>query len=95
MAEQTYLEVDLTIGLPVRYGMGFMLGADYMSFYGPGTPRAFGHIGFTNVVCWADPERDISVALMTSGKPLITPRAFSWMNIMLTVNRRCPRKRTV
>jgi len=95
VAEQTYLEVDLTIGLPVRYGMGFMLGADYMSFYGPGTPRAFGHIGFTNVVCWADPERDISVALMTSGKPLITPRAFSWMNIMLTVNRRCPRKRTV
>ena len=26
--EQSYLELDLTLGLPFRYGMGFMLGAD-------------------------------------------------------------------
>src|SRR5262249_8851364 len=63
--EQSYLEVDSFLGLPVRYGMGFMLGGDRFTPYGPHTPRAFGHLGFTNVVAWADPDRQISVGLMT------------------------------
>src|SRR5207253_6974417 len=43
-SEQSYLEIDLTLGLPFRYGMGFMLGADWLSPYGPDTRYAFGHI---------------------------------------------------
>ena len=74
-SEQSYLELDLTLGLPFRYGMGFMLGADWFSPYGPYTQHAFGHIGFTNVVCWADPDRRVAAALLTSGKPFLYPGA--------------------
>ena len=33
--EQSYLEIDSFLGMPVRYGMGFMLGSDHFSPYGP------------------------------------------------------------
>src|SRR5207248_2855236 len=33
VAETSYLEVDLTLGAPVRYSMGFMLGGRYASVY--------------------------------------------------------------
>lgn len=91
VAETSYLEVDLTLGFPVRYGMGFMLGADYLSLYGMRTAHAFGHLGFTNVVLWADPARDISVALMTAGKPVVSAGQLAWINVMHTISRRCPR----
>src|SRR5262249_42896194 len=71
--EQSYFEIDLTLGFPFRYGMGFMLGADWFSPYGPYTRHAYGHIGFTNILCWADPDRRVAVGLLTSGKPLAYP----------------------
>ena len=77
----------------MKYGLGFMLGDELVSFYGPGTPAAFGHLGFTNVLAWADPERDISVALMNNGKPFITPELVAWMRIMWTIGARIPRRR--
>lgn len=85
--EQTFLEVDSTIGLPVRYGMGFMLGSKWMSFWGHDTPRAFGHVGFTSVSVYADPDRDISVALMTTGKPMISLGQLTWLNVPRTIAR--------
>jgi CubicO group peptidase (beta-lactamase class C family) len=87
--EQTFLEVDSTMGLPVRYGMGFMLGSKWVSFYGHDTPRAFGHIGFTSLSIYADPDRDISVALMTTGKPLISLGQLTWLNVKRTIARVC------
>ncbi len=89
VAEQTFLEVDSTIGLPVRYGMGFMLGSKWISFYGPDTQRAFGHVGFTSVSVYADPDRDLSVALMTTGKPLISLGQLTWLNVARTIARVC------
>jgi CubicO group peptidase (beta-lactamase class C family) len=71
VVEQSYLEMDLTLILPFRYSMGFMLGAQWFSLYGPGTPHAFGHLGLTNVIVWADPEREVSAAILTSGKPVV------------------------
>jgi len=50
-----------------------MLGARALSLFGPDTEEAFGHLGFTNVLGWADPERALSVGLMTSGKPMLHP----------------------
>jgi CubicO group peptidase (beta-lactamase class C family) len=50
-----------------------MLGASTFSLFGPDTDEAFGHLGFTNVLGWADPERALSVGLMTSGKPMLHP----------------------
>ena len=91
IAEQSFLEIDSILGLPVRYGMGFMLGSKYASLYGYDTPHAFGHVGFTNVVAWADPDRTISVSLMTSGKPFITPGQVMWLNVGRTISRVCLR----
>jgi CubicO group peptidase (beta-lactamase class C family) len=85
--EQSYMQIDSFVGMPVRYAMGFMLGGDHFSPYGSGTPRAFGHIGFTNVIAWADPDRDISVGLMTSGKPFITPGQITWLNVARTISK--------
>ena len=82
VAEQSYLEVDFTIALPLRYGMGFMLGAEWLSLFGPDTEHAFGHVGFTNVIAWADPERQLSVALMTTGKPVLYPQIYSLWDVM-------------
>lgn len=82
IAEQSYMEPDFTLVLPFRYSLGFMLGAEWFSLYGPYTARAFGHIGFTNVFCWADPDREVSGALLTSGKPLVYPQIY-WIWEML------------
>ena len=61
-----------------------MLGARALSLFGPDTEHAFGHLGFTNVLGWADPERAISVGLMTSGKPVVNP----WLGDLWALTRR-------
>jgi CubicO group peptidase (beta-lactamase class C family) len=91
IAEQTFFELDLTVGAPLRYSMGFILGARLASPYGINTHRAFGHLGFTNVFVYADPARDIAVALMTSGKPILTPALARTMLIMQTIAAKLPR----
>lgn len=87
--EHSYLEFDLTLVLPLRYAMGFMLGAKVFSLYGPDTDRAFGHLGFTNIISWADPERQIAGALMTSGKPVIYPELYYLHDLMWTIGTVC------
>jgi CubicO group peptidase (beta-lactamase class C family) len=94
VAEQTFFELDLTMGAPIRYSMGFILGARFASPYGLDTPRAFGHLGFTNVFVYADPSRDIAVALMTSGKPALSIGVTRTLLIMQTIARRIPRDGT-
>jgi CubicO group peptidase (beta-lactamase class C family) len=73
VVERSYREFDLTLGAPMRHSAGFMLGADAVSLYGPDTDNAFGHLGFTNVLGWADPDRNLSVGIVTSGKPILHP----------------------
>lgn len=92
-SEQSYLEIDFTLGLPFRYSMGFMLGGKWVSIYGPGTQYAFGHLGFTNIVSWADPERQVAAALMTSGKPLLYPQIIYAIDIMRQIAAACPKDR--
>lgn len=94
IAEQTYFEIDLTLGVPIRYSMGFMLGGKIVSLYGLRTQRAFGHVGFTNVFVYADPSRDIAVALMTSGKPALSPGLARTLLVMQTIAQRVPRDGT-
>ncbi len=88
-SEQSYLEIDLNLGLPFRYAMGFMLGSKYLSVYGPDTEYAFGHIGFTNIVNWADPERHVAAALLTSGKPLVYPEIYYVWDIARQIGAAC------
>jgi CubicO group peptidase (beta-lactamase class C family) len=92
-AEQTYFEIDFTLGAPFRYAMGFMLGAKWFSLYGPDTEHAFGHLGFTNILSWADPERQVAAALMTSGKPLVYPELYYAYDIIRQIGRACPKVR--
>jgi CubicO group peptidase (beta-lactamase class C family) len=77
--------------MPIPYSAGFMLGSDLVGFYGPKTGKAYGHLGFTNVLGWADPERDLSVALMNNGKPLIALELLAWLDVMRTISTRVPR----
>lgn len=89
-SEQSYLELDLTLGVPTRYSMGFILGG--FGFYGPDSAHAYGHLGFINIVAWADPERQIAVALTNSGKPLFFPEIYFVYDIMRQIARACPKE---
>ncbi len=68
-------EFDLTLFLPIAYSMGFMLGNRFLSLYGWNHPHAFGHLGLTNIFCWADPERELVVSVLTTGKPIVSLHA--------------------
>ena len=64
-------EFDRMLLMPIRYSAGFILGANPVGLWGPRSETAFGHLGFTNNFCWVDRARDISVALLTTGNPLL------------------------
>jgi CubicO group peptidase (beta-lactamase class C family) len=64
-----------------------------LSLFGPDTEHAFGHLGFTNIVTWADPDREIAVALMTSGKPLVYPQIYYAFDVLRQINNAFPRRR--
>jgi CubicO group peptidase (beta-lactamase class C family) len=89
--EHSYLELDLTLGFPARHSAGFILGAKLLSLYGPDTDRAFGHLGYTNMLGWADPERALSVALLTSGKPILYPELPEFWNLARRIGAEAPK----
>ena len=93
LRERTRLQVDSTFGLPVRYGLGFMLGGGRFSFFGLGTRGAFGHIGFTNVVAFADPARALVFVLSNTGKPFLHPGMLRWFWVMQRATLTIPRVR--
>jgi CubicO group peptidase (beta-lactamase class C family) len=90
IGESSWLEVDLTVVLPIRYSLGLVLGSEHVSLYGPDTPNAFGHLGFINVLCWADPDRELSAALLTSGKPFVGAHLGAMVKLLGTISRRLP-----
>ncbi len=89
--EQSYWELDLTLGAPIRYGLGFMLGQWPVSLFGWDTPHAFGHLGYTNIFSWADPERDLSAAVLTSGKPILNAEMVRLMGLIFAIGRNFPK----
>jgi CubicO group peptidase (beta-lactamase class C family) len=90
-SEQSYGELDFTLGVPLRYGMGFMLGGEWLSLYGFDSQHAFGHLGLTNIMGWADPQRHLSVAVMTSGKPVVYPEMHRGLQLVYTIASSCPK----
>jgi len=91
LTEQSYLEVDFSLGFPTRFSYGFMLGAKILSLYGPDTEQAFGHLGFVNILGWADPERALSVGLITSGKPTLYPELPQFWGIGWRIGTEAPK----
>lgn len=91
VSEQSYREIDFTLGFPTRYGLGFMLGAQLLSIYGPDTEHVFGHLGYTNTIGWADPERATACAIVTSGKPIVYPELPDFWGVMRRIGQECPK----
>jgi len=91
LVERAHLEVDLSLGFPTRFSYGLMLGARVLSLYGLDTQHAFGHLGFTNMLAWADPERAISVAVLNNGKPILYPEMHRFLGTMQRITSEMPK----
>jgi len=89
--ERSHLEIDLSLVYPTRFSYGLMLGAQVVSLYGLDTQHAFGHLGFTNMLAWADPERAISVAVLNSGKPVVYPELYRFLATMQHITSTMPK----
>ena len=82
---------DRMIGMPFRYGdAGFMHGTDTISLYGWNHPRAFGHVGMSNSFTWADPDRELVVALLTTGKPILGTHLLAFPRVISEIHRSFP-----
>jgi CubicO group peptidase (beta-lactamase class C family) len=91
LTEQSRLEIDFSLGFPTRFSYGLMLGAQVLSLYGRDTDRAFGHLGFTNILGWADPERALACAVLTNGKPILYPELPRFYGLMQRITSEAPK----
>ena len=91
LVERSHLEIDLSLVYPTRFSYGLMLGAQMVSLYGRDTQHAFGHLGFTNMLAWADPQRAISVAVLNSGKPIVYPELYRFLGTMQCITSQMPK----
>lgn len=91
LTEQSRLEIDFSLGFPTRFSYGLMLGAQVLSLYGRDTDLAFGHLGLSNIMAWADPERGVSGGLVTSGKPTVYPEIHRFFGVMQRIASEVPK----
>ncbi|MHA3024644.1 lipase LipE [Mycobacterium sp. BMJ-28] len=85
------LRPDLATGLaPMRWGTGYMLGSKRFGPFGRGAAGAFGHTGLTDIAVWADPDRALAVAVVSSGKPSGHPEAKRYPALLDSINREFP-----
>jgi CubicO group peptidase (beta-lactamase class C family) len=91
LTQQSHLEIDFSLGFPTRFSYGLMLGADVLSLYGRDTDLAFGHLGLINIMGWADPERALSGALITSGKAVVYPEVHRFYGVMQKIASEAPK----
>lgn len=83
------MSLDRTLMILMRYSEGMMLGARPAGLYGPDTARAFGHLGFMNILGWADPQRNVSAALLTTGKAILGTHLIALGKLLATISKRC------
>lgn len=88
LTEQTKFEVDLSLGVPMRFGYGLVMGGKRVSLFGPETRQAFGHPGLSYILAWADPERALSCAILTTGKPTAYPEAGRFFRLVFGITAR-------
>lgn len=85
--EARRLRPDLATGLaPMRWGTGYMLGSRRFGPFGRDAEGAFGHTGLTDIAMWADPQRALSVAVVSSGKPSGHPEAKRYPALLNAIN---------
>ena len=83
------INFDRSMLIPMRYSEGMMLGVNPAGLYGPFTHNAFGHLGFMNVLGWADPDRDISAAILTTGKAIVGTHLVALAKLLNEICQRC------
>lgn len=83
------LEIDRSLMLPMRYSAGMMLGGSPVGIYGMDTEYAYGHIGYANIFAWADPQRDIAVSLMNTGKAVLGPHLVPLIKLLGKISGAC------
>lgn len=91
---QSHMEVDLSLGFPIAFSQGYMLGGRMLSLFGPDTQQAFGHLGWINILSWADPERALSVAMITTGKAVIYPEIARFWQVTRRIGREADKVQT-
>jgi CubicO group peptidase (beta-lactamase class C family) len=83
------MQFDGTLGMPMRFSAGFMLGENPLGLFGPRCRETYGHIGFMSIIAWADPMRDVSVALLNTGKSVAPSGFLHIARILGAINRAC------
>lgn len=83
------MSFDSTLMIPMRYSEGMMLGASPVGLYGPMSAQAYGHLGFMNILGWADPQRDIACGLLVTGKAVLGGHLLALAQLMNTIVQRC------
>ena len=60
---------------------------------GPHSREAFGHVGLINKFAWADPQRQQSVAILTSGMLLVAHHLLPFARLVRSIGLRVPQSR--
>ncbi|MBV8062369.1 MAG: beta-lactamase family protein [Nevskia sp.] len=89
VAPRGRMAVDRMLMIPMRYSEGMMLGANPFGLYGPETAQAYGHLGFINILGWADPRRETAAALLTTGKAILGKHLVALGKLLQVIARRC------
>ena len=84
------ITIDRNLLAPMRYALGPMLGSNPVGIFGPRTGQAFGHLGFSNILCWADPQRDISVTILNTGKSVVGTHIPALAKVLYQISTQCP-----
>jgi CubicO group peptidase (beta-lactamase class C family) len=58
--------IDRRLGLPISWGLGFMLGTTPRIYGDRLNPRVIGHAGGSACIAWADPDAKLAVAFLTN-----------------------------
>lgn len=88
----TGVQLDGTFGFPMRYSQGMMMGGNRFSLFGLTTRGAFGHLGFSNVVVYGDPSRELAVSFLNTGKPMLAPGMVRWYWVLQQIALSVPRR---
>ena len=82
--------LDRTLLIPMRFSAGLMLGDEPFGVWGPNSRHAFGHLGLVNKFAWADPQRDMSACILTSGIPIIAHHIPPLVNVIRGIGHTIP-----
>jgi len=83
------MQMDRSLCIPMRYSAGLMLGANPVGMWGLNSERAYGHVGLINKLCWADPDRQLSVSVLTTGIPLVSHHVPRLVQLVHEISRTC------